>query len=242
MLGKGTVAGALRSHPTRQLSSDGAMMDPRLSAESKSIPPQLPADPPSHFIHFKTCRKTRGAGAQVTCGEKLTEQLALHIFTSGASSAHHLSWRGIGRPADLCPLGKGRQHRQHVQQHQFFSSVLKAPVHRRSRFPRLFIIPHSRGGGFSVRPVPARAEPQERRPSKSAAASNELAGAVSSLGPSSRRNGRASSKMGRALPCPPEPSRGNPRPARPGLGRRRSLFVRVRYSCSRNFLLKRNDS
>ncbi|XP_056884585.1 uncharacterized protein LOC130523359 isoform X2 [Takifugu flavidus] len=122
------------------------MMDPRLSAESKSIPPQLPADPPSHFIHFKTCRKTRGAGAQVTCGEKLTEQLALHIFTSGASSAHHLSWRGIGRPADLCPLGKGRQHRQHVQQHQFFSSVLKAPVHRRSRFPRLFIIPHSRGG------------------------------------------------------------------------------------------------
>lgn len=60
-----------------------------------------------------------------------------------------------------------------------------------------------------MRPAPARGEPQERRPSESAAASNDLAGAVSSLGPSSRRNGRASSEMGRASPGPPRAQQRN---------------------------------
>lgn len=36
-----------------------------------------------------------------------------------------LSWRGIGRPSDVCPLGKGRRRRQRVQQHQV--SPLKDP-------------------------------------------------------------------------------------------------------------------
>lgn len=40
-----TAAGALQSEQTRQLNLDRPMMDPRLSAESKSIPP-APAEAP----------------------------------------------------------------------------------------------------------------------------------------------------------------------------------------------------